>query len=269
MKFHCSQRHSAHPPPHFSQPTLTHHPTHLTTLPQPTTKTHLNTSQPTPHTTTTSLRPPPHLTTHPHTPQHLPTHPKNLTTNINTFQTHPHLATQPTPTTPPTHNTTNPRTTNPPPLSLSPPSNPPVITVDRLIVIKFPFGLRRLEGSVTRMVMAFVWLVVILLAALPLSSLEYFDNFYGRSGVCLALHITNEKPNGWEYAVFIFLGEWLVRYVVVSVCFGVWSVCGCVYLFSKCDDFFFCFLFLCLPFLCPFLSLSLFNSLLHPFPSSL
>ena len=60
---------------------------------------------------------------------------------------------------------------------------------------------------VTSSVMAAVWALVILLAALPLSNLEYFDNFYGRSGVCLALHITNEKPNGWEYSVFIFLGE--------------------------------------------------------------
>lgn len=32
-----------------------------------------------------------------------------------------------------------------------------------------------------------------------------FRNFYGRSGVCLALHITPDKPNGWEYSVFIFL----------------------------------------------------------------
>jgi hypothetical protein len=30
-------------------------------------------------------------------------------------------------------------------------------------------------------------------------------NFYGRSGVCLALHITPEKPSGWEYSVFVFL----------------------------------------------------------------
>ncbi|XP_042874255.1 G-protein coupled receptor GRL101-like isoform X2 [Penaeus japonicus] len=96
-----------------------------------------------------------------------------------------------------------------------------VITVDRLIVIKFPFGLRRLEGSVTRLVMAFVWLVVILLAALPLSSLEYFDNFYGRSGVCLALHITNEKPNGWEYAVFIFLVLNLLSFGVIAVSYAL------------------------------------------------
>ncbi|XP_069175478.1 G-protein coupled receptor GRL101 [Procambarus clarkii] len=92
-----------------------------------------------------------------------------------------------------------------------------VITVDRLIVIKFPFGVRRKEGSVIRMVMAGVWLVVGLLAALPLTRLQYFSNFYGRSGVCLALHITNEKPSGWEYAVVVFLVVNLVSFGVMAV----------------------------------------------------
>ncbi|XP_069184939.1 G-protein coupled receptor GRL101 isoform X2 [Procambarus clarkii] len=92
-----------------------------------------------------------------------------------------------------------------------------VITVDRLIVIKFPFGVRRKEGSVTRMVMAGVWVLVGLLAALPLTRLQYFHNFYGRSGVCLALHITNEKPSGWEYAVFIFLVLNLLSFGVIAV----------------------------------------------------
>ncbi|XP_069961184.1 G-protein coupled receptor GRL101-like [Cherax quadricarinatus] len=92
-----------------------------------------------------------------------------------------------------------------------------VITVDRLIVIKFPFGVRRAEENVTKVVMAGVWMLVILLAALPLTNLQYFSNFYGRSGVCLALHITNEKPSGWEYAVFIFLVLNLVSFGVIAV----------------------------------------------------
>ena len=58
--------------------------------------------------------------------------------------------------------------------------NRTVITVDRLLVIKFPFGDQRLDMRVTRAVMATVWVVVTFLAALPLSSIPYFDNFYGR-----------------------------------------------------------------------------------------
>lgn len=82
-----------------------------------------------------------------------------------------------------------------------------VITVDRLLVIMFPFGGQRLDKHVTWAGMAAIWLFVALLAALPLTKLEYFDNFYGRSGVCLALHITNEKASGWQYSVLIFVGN--------------------------------------------------------------
>ncbi|KAA0199954.1 hypothetical protein HAZT_HAZT012068 [Hyalella azteca] len=83
-----------------------------------------------------------------------------------------------------------------------------IITVDRLLVIKFPFGDRRLDMRVTRAMMLGMWVVVTFLAALPLANIAYFDNFYGRSGVCLALHITSDKPNGWEYSVLIFIGEY-------------------------------------------------------------
>ncbi|CAL4071203.1 unnamed protein product, partial [Meganyctiphanes norvegica] len=81
-----------------------------------------------------------------------------------------------------------------------------VITIHRLAVITFPFRVSRLNMSWSRAIMALVWLTVGLLAGLPLADISYFRNFYGRSGVCLALHITHEKPSGWEYAVFVFLG---------------------------------------------------------------
>lgn len=97
-----------------------------------------------------------------------------------------------------------------------------VITVDRLITIKFPFDV--LEPSVVRGVMAGVWVCVGALAALPLSRLDYFGNFYGRSGVCLALHITNEKPDGWEYAVFIFLVLNSLSFTVIAVSYALMYV---------------------------------------------
>lgn len=43
------------------------------------------------------------------------------------------------------------------------------------------------------------------MAAIPLMVEPYFHGrFYARSGVCLALHITNHRPAGWEYSVGIF-----------------------------------------------------------------
>ena len=73
-----------------------------------------------------------------------------------------------------------------------------VITIDRFVSIIFPFRFHRLGMRQARVVMAVVWIIVCIFGALPLTGLTYFDGFYGRSGVCLALHITSEKPSGWE-----------------------------------------------------------------------
>nr|XP_027208488.1 G-protein coupled receptor GRL101-like [Penaeus vannamei] len=80
-----------------------------------------------------------------------------------------------------------------------------VITLERFSVIIFPFRTTRLNMQWTKIIMGVVWACVGVLAALPLADIHYFRNFYGRSGVCLALHITHEKPSGWEYSVFVFL----------------------------------------------------------------
>lgn len=90
-----------------------------------------------------------------------------------------------------------------------------VITVDRFVAIIFPFTFKRLDMRDARVLMVFMWALVALLAVIPLFDIDYFDGFYGRSGVCLALHITNDKPNGWEYAVFIFLALNCVSFVAI------------------------------------------------------
>ncbi|XP_071549649.1 uncharacterized protein [Panulirus ornatus] len=90
------------------------------------------------------------------------------------------------------------------------------ITLERFAVIIFPFRVPRLSMGWTKVIMGGVWLCVGFLAALPLTDIHYFRNFYGRSGVCLALHITHEKPNGWEYSVFVFLVLNLVSFSVIA-----------------------------------------------------
>lgn len=73
--------------------------------------------------------------------------------------------------------------------------------------IIFPFRFTRLEMRQTLWVMLGVWILAVSISGLPLADIDYFKDFYGRSGVCLALHITPDKPNGWEYSVFVFLGK--------------------------------------------------------------
>ncbi len=67
---------------------------------------------------------------------------------------------------------------------------------------------------------AISWIVVFIIAALPLFPIPYFnEQFYSRSGTCLALHITNQKPAGWEYSVAIFLCINLTAFIIIAACY--------------------------------------------------
>lgn len=80
-----------------------------------------------------------------------------------------------------------------------------LITADRLICISFPFSMVRFGLKRTYQLIAAAWATAVAIAALPLVIQPYFQGeFYARSGVCLALHITNQKPSGWEYSVAVF-----------------------------------------------------------------
>ncbi|XP_065211228.1 G-protein coupled receptor GRL101-like [Planococcus citri] len=93
-----------------------------------------------------------------------------------------------------------------------------VITLDRFLVIIFPFRTHRLEINRTRFLMTLGWVLAALISIIPLPFLriEYFHNFYGRSGVCLPLHITPDKPSGWEYSVFVFLFLNFLSFMIIA-----------------------------------------------------
>ncbi|XP_023216775.1 uncharacterized protein LOC111619306 isoform X2 [Centruroides sculpturatus] len=92
------------------------------------------------------------------------------------------------------------------------------ITLDRLITLSFPFSSQRFSISLTYKVIALSWLIAMLIAALPLLIYPYFfGQFYARSGVCLALHITSQKAAGWEYSIAVFF---CINFVVFLVIFS-------------------------------------------------
>ncbi|PFX12596.1 G-protein coupled receptor GRL101, partial [Stylophora pistillata] len=67
-----------------------------------------------------------------------------------------------------------------------------------------------------------VWLLGFVMSFLPMSGLSYFNvegkgnGFYGRSTVCLALQLSNDRPPGWEYSVSIFIGFNLLAFLFIS-----------------------------------------------------
>ncbi|XP_053204523.1 G-protein coupled receptor GRL101-like [Panonychus citri] len=96
-----------------------------------------------------------------------------------------------------------------------------VITIDRFLRITFPLKFHRFKMTNARLVILGTWIFTVILAGVPLLDIKYFDNFYGRSGVCLSLHITNQRPNGWEYSVFVFLVLNFISFTTIAIAY-VW-----------------------------------------------
>ena len=92
------------------------------------------------------------------------------------------------------------------------------ITIDRILVIKFPFGNVRLTVRKAIVVSIVIWVSVMVLSILPLLYKEYFsDSFYSKSAVCLALPLTRDRPPGWMYSISIFVGFNFVMFVLIAL----------------------------------------------------
>ncbi|XP_045194790.2 G-protein coupled receptor GRL101-like [Mercenaria mercenaria] len=97
------------------------------------------------------------------------------------------------------------------------------ITLDRLIVIKYPFGQFRFNTKKALMCFACAWLLALIIGLIPLLHSGYFKNeFYSKSGVCLALPLTKDRPPGWLYSVLIFVCLNFVAFVLIAL--GQWSI---------------------------------------------
>ncbi|XP_056017205.1 relaxin receptor 1-like [Ostrea edulis] len=88
-----------------------------------------------------------------------------------------------------------------------------LITVERFIVLKYPFSLALLERKKSTLCVAIlVWITAIALAAVPLS---VYPDFYSRSTVCISLPLTAERVQGWEYSTFVFIGFNMLIFIAV------------------------------------------------------
>ncbi len=95
-----------------------------------------------------------------------------------------------------------------------------VISIDRFLACVFPFSGAKLSAKSAVAAAITVWVVAFILSFVPVMVPSYFGNaFYGRSTVCLALPLTNAKPNGWEYSVALFLGVNLCAFIVMLICY--------------------------------------------------
>ena len=94
-----------------------------------------------------------------------------------------------------------------------------LITVDRLLIIKYPFGQVRLVLKNAWLLSFVVWILAVAFAVFPVAA---YPEFYSQSGVCLALPISRARPRGWAYAIGIFIGLNSLAFMLVAV--GQWSI---------------------------------------------
>ncbi|XP_053405246.1 uncharacterized protein LOC123523149 isoform X2 [Mercenaria mercenaria] len=93
-----------------------------------------------------------------------------------------------------------------------------LITLDRLLVIKYPFGTVKIGPKKAHIVCCISWIFAISLALVPIIFTDIFQNrFYSRSGVCIALPLTRDKPPGWMYSVAIFVGLNFCTFILVGI----------------------------------------------------
>lgn len=80
------------------------------------------------------------------------------------------------------------------------------ITIDRIIIIRFPFSKLKMNDWIAKLISSFVWITSFLLSVLPLSESEYFNGYYSSSGICISLPISVLRKPGWEYSMILFVG---------------------------------------------------------------
>ena len=98
-----------------------------------------------------------------------------------------------------------------------------LITIDRLLVVKYPFGELRMRPGPSWAISITAWIISFFLSLFPLFYTTFFKGeFYSRSSVCLALPLTSDKPAGWLYSVIIFICINFILFLLIAV--GQWMI---------------------------------------------
>ncbi|XP_041369567.1 G-protein coupled receptor GRL101-like [Gigantopelta aegis] len=92
-----------------------------------------------------------------------------------------------------------------------------LITLDRLLAIKFPFGQIRFNKKSYIVACVLAWLLGMAMALVPLLPATSHWNLFGRNSVCLALPLSRDRAPGWQYSTSIFLGFNLVAFTFIAV----------------------------------------------------
>ncbi|TTE36944.1 Relaxin receptor 2 [Bagarius yarrelli] len=95
------------------------------------------------------------------------------------------------------------------------------LTLEKFLVIVFPFSHLRPGKFQTGVVLVSIWMLGLIIAGIPLLNDDIFGNYYGRNGVCFPLHSDRlEKLAAKGYSTGIFLGLNLLAFLVIVLCYS-------------------------------------------------
>ena len=91
-----------------------------------------------------------------------------------------------------------------------------LITVDRFLVIKFPFGQFRLSPRKATLCCVAAWTVSVLIAIVPLLPFSPRWDTYTSSAMCVSLPLTSKRPPGWLFMVIVFVCFNFLLFVLIA-----------------------------------------------------
>ena len=101
-----------------------------------------------------------------------------------------------------------------------------LITLDRFLVLRFPFSQRRFKSRTALVASAMAFFFGFLIALFPLIPALSHWEFYGQTGICIPLPITRKEfpGQGYSFGIMIVLNFILFLVIAVGQVFIFWSI---------------------------------------------
>ena len=101
-----------------------------------------------------------------------------------------------------------------------------IITVDRFLVLRFPFSHFHFTPRTAHIACFIAWAVGSTLAVIPLMPMTSNWQFYGQTGICSPLPVTKNDFEGYDYSFGVLIGLNFVLFLFIALGQGIiyWSV---------------------------------------------
>ena len=101
-----------------------------------------------------------------------------------------------------------------------------LITLDRFLVLRFPFSRLHFRNRSAHVACALAWAVGLLMALVPLLPMTSHWQFYSQTGICIPLPVTRNdfEGHGYSFGILIVLNFVLFMLIAVGQVIIYWSI---------------------------------------------